>query len=299
MHLAVLANPGSWYLADLRRAAAGRHEVKAVGFRELTATVNCDDGSGVAAGGLDLASADAILVRTMPPGTLEQVVFRMDALARLQARGLPIINPPRAIEAAVDKYLATAWLAGAGLAVPRTIACQTAEAAIAAFQQLGGDAVVKPLFGAEGRGIARLQDEALAGRAFRMLEQLGAVIYLQEFVPHEGFDIRVLVVGERMFAIRRRSTSDWRTNVSRGATAEPIELTAELAAIARRAAAAIGAPLAGVDILPGRDGTLYAIEVNAVPGWKALAASLDVDVANVVLDFIVATAGCEAGIDVP
>ncbi len=46
------------------------------------------------------------------------------------------------------------------------------------------------------------------------------------------------------------------------------------------------APLAGVDLLPGRDGQLYAIEVNAVPGWKALAEELDIDVARVVLEFV-------------
>ena len=60
---------------------------------------------------------------------------------------------------------------------------------MAAFERLGGDVVLKPLFGSEGRGITRLQDEALALRAFKMLEQLGAVLYLQEFIAHEGFDI--------------------------------------------------------------------------------------------------------------
>jgi glutathione synthase/RimK-type ligase-like ATP-grasp enzyme len=115
---------------------------------------------------------------------------------------------------------------------------------------------------------------------------LGAVLYLQEFIPHDGCDLRVLVVGRRMWAMRRRNPLDWRTNVSRGAPAEPVELTPELADLARRAADAIGAPLAGVDLLPGRDGQLYAIEVNAVPGWRALARTLHVDVARHVLEFV-------------
>jgi ribosomal protein S6--L-glutamate ligase len=174
--------------------------------------------------------------------------------------------------------------------VPATVVCQDAEAALAAFHELGGDVVVKPLFGSEGRGIARLQDEALAGRAFRMLAQLGGVLYVQEFIHHEGYDLRVLVIGERMFAMRRRSETDWRTNVSRGAIAEPVELTTEMAEMARKAADAIGAPLAGVDLLPARDGTIYAIEVNAVPGWKALAATLDVDIAREVLNYTEQTA---------
>src|SRR5262249_11227459 len=144
----------------------------------------------------NLADFDAVLVRTMPPGSLEQVVFRMDCLARYEAAGGIVINPARAIEAAVDKFLTTAKLQAAGLLTPRTICCQTAEEAMVAFEQLGRDIVLKPLFGSEGRGITRLTDENLALRAFKMLTQLGAVLYLQEFIEHEGHDIRLLVIGD-------------------------------------------------------------------------------------------------------
>jgi ribosomal protein S6--L-glutamate ligase len=287
MQLAVLCSPRSWYLKDLNRAAAGLHEIIPLRFSELTAEV-ASTGQTIRAAGRDIGGVDAVLVRTMPPGSLEQVVVRMDLLARLEAAGKLVLNPARAIEAAVDKYLASAKLAAAGLRVPRTIVCQSADEAQRAFVLLGGDVVLKPLFGAEGRGIARLQDEALAQRAFTLLERLGAVLYLQEFVPHDGHDLRVLLLGDRMWGMRRRNPLDWRTNVSRGATAEPLEVDAELASMARRAAEAIGAPLAGVDLLPAKDGNLYAIEVNAVPGWQALSRTLQVDIARHVLDFAAA-----------
>ena len=112
-----------------------------------------------------------------------------------------------------------------------------------------------------------------------MLEQLGAVVYLQEFIAHEGHDLRLLVIGEQVLGMRRRNSLDWRTNISRGATAEAFSPDAGLIDLARRAAVAVDAPLAGVDILPGRDGAMYLIEVNAVPGWKALAGATDSDVA--------------------
>jgi ribosomal protein S6--L-glutamate ligase len=112
------------------------------------------------------------------------------------------------------------------------------------------------------------------------------VIYLQEFIRHAGADLRVLVIGDRVLGMRRTNRLDWRTNISRGASAEPLELTDELVAMARTAARAIGAPLAGIDLLPGVDGRLYAIEVNAVPGWKALAAATRVDVARWVIEYI-------------
>lgn len=287
MHFAVICSPESWYLRDLRRAAADRHEITAVQFRDLTARLD-SAGPRFAAGPLDLQQIDAILVRTMPPGTLEQVVYRMDVLGQLEAAGKVVLNPPRSIEAAVDKYLASAKLAAAGLLTPRTIVCQTHEDALAAYEDLGGDVVVKPLFGAEGRGIARVSDPALAERAFRMLAQLGAVLYVQQFIPHDGYDQRVLVVGRKMWGIERHNPDDWRTNVSRGAKAVPLEVTAELAQLARRASDALGAPVAGVDLLPARDGQLYVLEVNAVPGWQALSRTLGVDVGREVLEFAAA-----------
>src|SRR5215510_406484 len=107
MRLAFLGSTTSWYLGDLRRAAAGIHEIVPVAFGQIAAELG-PARAAWSSGGFDLCSADALLVRTMPPGTLEQVVFRMDALARIEAAGTPVINPPPAVEAAVDKYLALA-----------------------------------------------------------------------------------------------------------------------------------------------------------------------------------------------
>jgi len=290
LRFAVLAAPESWYARDLARAAAGDHEVVVLPFSEISASVGVtSDGrplTSVGTADRHLAEFDAVLVRTMPPGSLEQVVFRMDCLARHEAAGGVVINPARAIEAAVDKFLTTAKLQAAGLTTPRTICCQTADEGMLAFEQLGGDVVLKPLFGSEGRGITRLTDANLALRAFRMLEQLGAVLYLQEFIAHEGHDIRLMVIGEQILGMRRINPLDWRTNISRGATAEPFEPSEELIATARKGAAAVQASVAGVDLLPGKDGRLYAIEVNAVPGWKGLSKALGVDVARLVIEFV-------------
>jgi ribosomal protein S6--L-glutamate ligase len=295
MRFAVLAAPDSWYLRDLVRAAGSRHEVVQLPFSTIVGRVfnpSGSDGRAKSSSYADirseqhhLADFDAVLVRTMPPGSLEQVVFRMDCLARYEAAGGVVINPARAVEAAVDKFLASAKLAEAGLVTPRTICCQTADDAMAAFGELGGDVVLKPLFGSEGRGITRLNDEALALRAYKMLAHLGAVLYVQEFIQHEGADLRLLVIGGQVLAMRRKNPLDWRTNISRGAKAEAFTPDETLIDLAHRAAAAVGAPLAGVDILPGRDGRMYCLEVNAVPGWKGLAKATGVDVAALVLEF--------------
>ncbi|HRX81811.1 MAG TPA: RimK family alpha-L-glutamate ligase, partial [Pirellulaceae bacterium] len=288
MKFAVLAAPDSWYYRDLLRAGGTRHQVEVRSFSELSATI-CSSGHRLSSEGTDLNGFDAIIVRTMPPGSLEQVVFRMDALGRLEASGTTVVNSPRSLEAAVDKYLSSIKLADAGLPTPRTIVCQTVDDAMTAFHELGGDVVVKPLFGGEGRGITRLTDENLALRAFSMLAQFNAVIYVQEFIEHCGYDIRLFVLGSRVFGMKRINASDWRTNVARGATTESFEVDDRYASLARTAADAVGAMIAGIDILPARDGREFVLEVNAVPGWKALARTLHTDIAALLLAEVAAT----------
>jgi ribosomal protein S6--L-glutamate ligase len=224
----------------------------------------------------------------MPPGSLEQVIFRMDALHRLEGAGVRVLNPPRAVEICVDKYLATACLAAAGLPVPPTIVCQHADAAMEAFTSLGEDIVLKPLFGSEGRGMMRIANADLAWRTFRTLERLQSVLYLQRYINHPGWDLRAFVIGGKVIAaMRRRSNGGWRTNVAQGGTGEGVQLTTEEEDLAVRAAGAVGASVAGVDLLPGPTGEIYLLEVNAVPGWRALAPLTGVDVAAMLLRHLV------------
>jgi ribosomal protein S6--L-glutamate ligase len=280
MKIALLAGNDGWHVRDLQRAAAlHEHEAIPVDFRRVTAAV--------AAVADSLAAFDAVLVRTMPPGSLEQVVFRMDALQRLQARGIPVLNPPPALEACVDKYLATARLEATGLPVPPTVVCQHADDALEAFAALGGDVVVKPLFGSEGRGMVRVSDPDMAWRTFRTLERLQCVLYLQRFIDHPGHDLRVFVLGGRVLtAMRRHARGSWRTNVAQGGRGELIQIDPEQQRLALAAAAALGASIAGVDLLPARTGEWYVLEVNAVPGWRALAPVTGIDVAAEVVRFL-------------
>ena len=208
----------------------------------------------------------------MPPGSLEQVVFRMDCLGRHEAAGGVVINPARAIEAAVDKFLTTAKLQAAGLLTPRTDLLPNGRRSDGRrLQQLGGDVVLKPLFGSEGRGITRLNDEDLALRAFKMLAQLGAVLYLQEFIPHEGHDIRLLSSATAFSACAASTSSTGGPTSAAGPPPSLLRPMIRSIEIARRAAAAV-ARSAGRRRSPARQRRPpYTIEVNAVPGWKGLA----------------------------
>lgn len=284
MQIAVLGNPESWYGRDLRRAAEERgHQTALLNFHRLSASVGTL-GPWLVEGEHDLSRFQAVIVRTMPPGSLEQVVYRMDALGQLEARGTLVLNSPRAVECAVDKYLTTVRLAAAGLNVPETVVCEDSTSALEAFERLGGDVVVKPIFGSEGRGIVRVSDPDLALRTFRTLERVQSVLYLQRYVDHEGFDVRVMVLDGKVIAgMRRRSDGDFRTNVSRSARAEPVTLSPEEEEWALRASSAVGTHFAGVDLLYDRAGTGYVIEVNAVPGWRAFRRVTGCDVAEAVI----------------
>ena len=288
MQIAILGRPDSWYARDLSRAiTAGGHIPVLVPFERLATSVALPHLPRVSGSGQDLGQCDAIIVRTMPPGSLEQVVFRMDALVRLQAAGIQVVNPPKAIECAVDKYLTTVRLAEAGLPVPETVVCETASYAMEVFETLGGDVVIKPIFGSEGRGIVRVSDPDLALRTFRTIERTQSILYLQRFIDHPGCDLRVMVLdGKILGGMQRCCPDDFRVNVSRSGHARQIELTSEQEEWAIRSAAAVGAPFAGIDLLTDREGRSYVIEVNGVPGWQAFRRVTGCDVATQVIQYL-------------
>lgn len=233
-----------------------------------------------------LDQADVIFVRAVPGGSLEQVIFRVNALHCLEQAGRRIVNPPLAIEHCACKFFALNRLAQAGLPVPRTVVTERFDQAMPAFEELGGDVVVKPMFGAEGRGILRVSDPDLAYRTFKALEQCNYVYYLQQYVPHGREDYRVFVVGGEVVAAMRRVGNGWKTNVSLGARPEACEIDGTLRDLGLRAAAAFDADYLGVDILPHADGGVSVIEVNAIPAWAGLKQATGVDAADLLVDHV-------------
>jgi RimK family alpha-L-glutamate ligase len=285
LRVAVLGSTGGWHARRLERALTARdHECA---FTPVTRMVGRVDGAlGVRSRELALDGCDVVLVRGIPRGSLEQVVFRVDMLHALAAAGVRAVNGAHAIERTVDKFLASALLSRAGLPTPRTIACERPADALEAFAELGGDVIVKPLFGSMGLGMVRVDDHDVARRVFRALELERAVYYLQETLPHTGRDVRTLVVGERAVASIERIGEGWRTNLARGGHARPARLDAREERLCVEAAAALGADHAGVDLLRTADGRDYVLEVNGIPGWQGLERATGVDVAAALVEHL-------------
>lgn len=231
---------------------------------------------------------DSLIVRTMPPGSLEQVVLRMNLLAVAEELGVTVLNPARAIECAVDKGLTSLKLAQAGLPVPDTAVCESCEQAIEQFHLLGKDVVVKPIFGAEGRGILRITDEQMAWRTFRTLQRLEAAIYIQEFLTGRSEDLRILVLDGQVVASMKRfpADGDFRSNAAQQGTATAYCASRNETELAIKAAEVTGCVFAGVDLMYDHNNQLKVIEVNAVPGWKALQKHSQVNVPKTLMDWL-------------
>lgn len=293
MHVAILSARTGWHTDEICRALAERgHAARVLAYEDLVARVADRPGAAsLASGDASLLDADAVLARIIPDGSLEQIIYRVDALHWLEDRGVPVMNSPRAIERCVDKFYTTALLHEAGLPTPATVVCEKAAAAMRAVRSMlagGGAVIIKPLFGSMGHGMVRVTDADVAFRVVRPLEQMRAVFYVQQAIDHAGGDVRAFVVGGRVVgAIERRAPAgEWRTNVARGAAVRPIDLPPAWVELARRAAAVVGADYAGVDLLPEPGGDVHVIEVNGIPGWQGLQQATGVDVAAAVVDHL-------------
>lgn len=285
MRVAIVGTGHGWHTIELQRAflERGLHcDLMPITGMQAGVAVQ----PSLSSHDLELDSYDAILARIIPRGSLEQTIFRMDALHLLEERGVRVLNKAKAIERTVDKYYTSGLLAQAGLLTPRTIVCERSDDALKAFVILGRDVVVKPLFGSMGLGLVRIENEDLAYRVFKALEIERAVYYLQEFIPHQGRDIRAFVLGDRVLASMERISDSWRTNFARGAECRAVNLTADQEELCLRATQAVGSEYAGVDLLPVSSGDPYILEVNGIPGWKGLQATGEIDVAGEIANYL-------------
>lgn len=270
--------PEGWHGARLREAFARLGaEVSRRDFRTLGLALE-EGAAGIA--GLAALPA-AVLVRSIPAGGFEEVTLRLGLLHALETLGVPVVNGPQVIERCVDKSMTSFLLHQAGLPTPPTWVTQSQDEARALCDReaaAGHRTVLKPLFGAQGRGLRLLE----GGAEVPPPEEVGGVYYLQRFVgAAEGGwrDFRVFVVGGRPVAAMRRTGAGWITNIGQGGRAEPISAEGEFAALAVAAARTVGAAHAGVDLIPASDGDWLILEVNSMPAWQGLQSVSDVDIA--------------------
>ncbi len=229
---------------------------------------------------------DAVFVRGVPGGSLEEVVLYLDILHALKAMNIPVYNDGRAIERSVDKGMTSFLLQHRGIPTPPTWVLRDRHQAIAiAEAQLksGHQLISKPIFGSQGEGIRRIEKMS---DLFWLTHSHG-VYYLQRFIKCAGTgysDWRVFVVHGKVIAAIRRLGIHWLNNVARGATCHAIDIDNNMETIAIRATEALQMNYAGVDIIATQEGDYKVIEVNSIPAWKGLQSACDVNVAQILVD---------------
>ncbi|MFX0095171.1 MAG: ATP-grasp domain-containing protein [Candidatus Hodarchaeota archaeon] len=246
--------------------------------------------------------------------SFEQRMFRRNILHTLELFGKKLLNSPKSIEFAADKYLTSAILQANNLPTPRTVVCENIKNAIKGFYELGARVVSKPVYGSEGRGLIYLDDIGIAERIFFYLASINSVIYLQEFVDHPGRDIRVIVLGgealcamyryspKNVHSILQRSSNskkveknqlpvgikNWKTNIHAGGKPEYCPLTDEITELAIKASEALGLELAGIDLIETKEG--YSIlEANSRPGWQGMMKVQNIDIPKAIVEYFIST----------
>ncbi|MDD2724808.1 MAG: RimK family alpha-L-glutamate ligase [Methylovulum sp.] len=287
--IAIFTDDPGWHGKQLQLAFAG------YGYASTYASLT-ECRLRIAAGSLPLlipgfeeSLPDAVFVRGVPGGSLEEVVLYLDILHALKILGIPVYNDGQAIERSVDKGMTSFLLHNAGLPTPLTWVLRNREEALAiAGQELknGHFLISKPLFGSQGEGIRRVEKMT----DLIWLTSSRGVYYLQRFVDcaGEGFsDHRVFVINGLAVAAMQRRGKFWLNNVARGASCEPITLNTGLADLAVKSAAALNMDYAGVDIIEDRAGRYTVIEVNSIPAWKGLQSVCEVNIAGLLVDDLI------------
>ncbi len=288
--------PG-WHGARLRAAFGARgYASRFVSLRRCGFDL---EGSpcGVLVPGFEQALPDAAFVRGVPGGTLEEIVLHLDVLHALAELGVPVYNDGRAIERTVDKCMTSFLLRRAAIPTPATWVhsdAASARARVAREVAAGHRVVLKPLFGSQGAGLARLGP----GDALPEPQACQGVYYLQRFVESgvEGRaqDWRVFVIGGRAVAAMRREATGWISNVAQGGRCHPVELDERLRKLSEAAARALQMRYAGIDLLADTDGRLWVVEVNGVPAWRGLQRVCDLPLTELLIDDLLAGRGGRA-----
>jgi [lysine-biosynthesis-protein LysW]--L-2-aminoadipate ligase len=207
-----------------------------------------------------------------------------------EARGVPVVNRSAVVETCGDKVLTSLALVKAGVPTPRTTVALTPDAALAALDELGYPAVLKPVTGSWGRLLAKVNDREAAEAILEHKETLGSpahhVIYIQEYIDKPGRDLRVNVMGDRVINAIYRCSKHWITNTARGAVAQPCALTPEVVDLSLRAARAVGGGALAVDLLERPDGSLVVTEINHTMEFYRTVMATGVDVADALVEYV-------------
>ena len=211
-----------------------------------------------------LGSGDVAIGRLDVLRTLDGVEPGLLSLLRLERRGVCVLNRAASLIAVHDKLRTAQCLEDAGIPHPHATCVRAGRSA----SELQTPLVVKPRFGSWGRDVVLCRDAVELERCLERVSEKswfrrhGALV--QKLVPPQGYDLRLIVAGGEVVGGSERVAveGDWRTNVSLGGTLRRADVSREAGSLAVAAAAAVGADLVGVDLLPIEGDRYVVLELN-------------------------------------
>jgi ribosomal protein S6--L-glutamate ligase len=215
--------------------------------------------------------------------------YGLAVLRQFEMMGVYPLNESVAIGRARDKLRSLQLLARAGIGLPRTAFAYDTKASDDLIQSVGGaPVVVKLLEGTQGIGVVLAETHGAAKSVIEAFRGIKANILVQEFVKEAaGTDIRCIVVGDKVVAAMRRSSTrgEFRSNLHRGGVGTAIKISPTERSAAVRAAKILGLNVCGVDMLRSDHGPLI-MEVNSSPGLEGIEKATGKDVAGLIVEFL-------------
>jgi [lysine-biosynthesis-protein LysW]--L-2-aminoadipate ligase len=223
---------------------------------------------------------------------LERSINHSRALYALQMFhdwGIKTVNTASVARICGDKFLTTQALLQHKVPVPRNMMAFTPEAALQAIEHLGYPVVLKPCVGSWGRLVAKINDRQAAEAILEHKQILGSyhhsIYYIQEYIDKPGRDIRSFVVGDETIAAIYRTSDHWITNTAQGGKASNCPVTADLDAISRQAAQAVGGGMVAIDVFETSEG-LIINEVNYTMEFRNSIDTTGVDIPGKMIDYL-------------
>ena len=210
-------------------------------------------------------------------------------LRQFELMGSYTPNRADAVARARDKLRAHQLLAAQKIGMPATVFGDNPDDTVDLLSMLGPPPhVVKLNESSQGAGVILTEKPSASRSVVETLRGLYANFLVQEFIAEaDGADLRCFVVGDEVVAAMRRQApkGDFRSNLHRGGTAEPVAPSEDECRVAIRAAKVLGLGVAGVDLIRANRGPLV-LEVNASPGLEGIEAATGVDIAGKIVELL-------------
>jgi gamma-F420-2:alpha-L-glutamate ligase len=248
--------------------------------------VDRDIHNGIKYRGEDMELPKLVLVR-LGAGILP---FQLAVVRHFEQAGVPCINGSLPIEIVKDKLRSSQILSRAGIPIPNTMLVRWPIEDRLVTENIGFPCVVKVVTGSYGEGVHLCERKKDYKKLVEFVENLGnkKTMIVQEYLGDApGVDLRVLVIGGKVVGAMKRTApeGDFRANITNGGTGENYPLTDEIEYVARETAKALGLDIAGVDLLFDHRG-FRVCEANSNPGFKGFENYCNVDVADLITEYI-------------